>query len=61
MVFNGKLYLSVKKETSRLPKEVVPDGAGLRGNERDGTSVQIEACNWRKRARGEARNGGLDF
>lgn len=71
MVFKKKLCISAKEDISRLPKEVVPDRAGLRGNERDGISssgggLKLEkkggrAAFLRKRGKGEARNEGLDF
>lgn len=33
----------MKEEISRLPKDVVPGGAGLRGDERDGISSSEES------------------
>lgn len=59
----------MKEEITRLPKEVVPEGAGLTGNERDGIASSDGGLSFgkrrtallRKRARGEARNEGWAF
>ena len=71
MVWKRKLCIAAKEEIAQLLKEAAPNGAGLRGNERDGTSSSDRGLKLKKksggnsflkkRGRGEASNEGLDF
>ena len=52
MVWKRKLCIAAKEEIAQLLKEAAPDGAGLRGNERDGTSSSDRGLKLKKKKGG---------